>query len=137
MAERRGIWTEAALAERFYRVRQMCRRVAMIDESGGTLFRFFLSYVQSFFVFRSARMLTSDDEVDPSGLDTFVLVDNALYSLESGNLQQAVRFANQLRGEPRRVAAGWLNEAVIFLEAKQAADALLSFASATGLESLV
>ena len=132
----RGVWTESALAERFQRVNKICRRVAMIDETGGTLFKYFLSYLQSFFVFRTGRLLMDSDEIDPSELSTFTLLDNAQQCIERGDLHQAVRYINQLRGEPRRVASDWLLEARLLLETKQAASALLATASASGLGSI-
>jgi mitofilin len=41
-----------------------------------------------------------------------------------------------LRGEPRRVAADWLEEARLHLEARQAAHALIAHAAARGAEVL-
>ena len=58
------------------------------------------------------------------------------YSLERGDLAQAVRYMGLLRGEPRRVAADWLKEARLHLEARQAADALIAHAAARGAEVL-
>jgi MICOS complex subunit MIC60 len=132
----RGVWTETALAERFEKVNKICRRVALIDETGGSLFKFFVSYLQSFFVFRSSRVFSESEEINPSGLSTFALLDNARHSLEHNDLEQAVRYINQLRGEPRRVAADWLLEARLRLETKQASEVLLAYASAVGLGSL-
>lgn len=132
----RGVWTEAALVERFDKINKICRRVALIDETGGSLFKFFISYVQSFFIFKSSRIFSSSEEIDPSAVSTFVLLDNAQYALEHNDFEQAVRYVNQLRGEPRRVAADWLLEARLRLEAKQSAEVLLAYASAVGLGSL-
>jgi mitofilin len=58
------------------------------------------------------------------------------YSLERGDLAQAVQFMGLLKGEPRRVAGDWLAEARLHLEAKQAAAALLAHAAARGAEVL-
>ncbi|ELT92067.1 hypothetical protein CAPTEDRAFT_228490 [Capitella teleta] len=130
-AAKRGVWTEEALVNRFENVHTSCRRVALVDEANTTPLRYFLSYLQSFFIFKGT--IVEDDLVDPSNLDTFVLVESAARALEGGNLEQAVRFMNQLQGEPRRVAADWLKEAVLALEAQQAANALLAHAAASGL----
>lgn len=43
---------------------------------------------------------------------------------------------NQLKGESRKAAGDWIVQARLHLETKQAADALLAFASATGLGNL-
>lgn len=136
MALSRGVWSKQTLAGRFAHVRRVCRRVAMIDETGGTLARFFLSYVQSLFVITSARTFGPEDEIDPAALDTFAVIDNASRALDAGDLERAVRFVGLLTGEAQRVAADWLCEARLTLEASQAADALLSHASAAGLAAL-
>jgi len=138
----RGVWTESALAERFARVRSVARRVAMIDESGGSLFRYIVSYVMSAFVFRQplraeAAHYDSDAElISPDELTTFVLLDRAADALERGSLEQAVRYVNQLRGESRHVASDWLREARLLLETRQAAEVLVSFAVANSLGAL-
>ena len=134
-ASSRGVWTKEALIDRFDKVQRVCRRVAMVDEAGATLFRYFLSYIQSLLVV-NPRPLTEQDVLDPEQLNAFVLVNNARHCLERGDLEQAVRYVNQLTGEPRRVAADWLKEARLLLETKQAADALLAHASSAGLGSL-
>jgi len=135
-ATHRGVWTEAALVERFHKVASIGRRVAMIDTNPPTLFRYFLSYLQSIFVLRSARVLSRDHLIVANELDAFALLDNASTCIEHGDLEQAVRFVNALRGEPRRAASDWLTEARLLLETRQAADALLVFATAAGLASL-
>ena len=131
----RGVCTKEQLIERFDKVQRVCRRVAMVDETGATLYRYFLSYMQSLLVFEQ-RPLSDQDQVDPSKLNTFVLVNNARRCLERGDLEQAVRYVNQLSGESRRVASDWLKEARLLLETKQAADALFAHASSAGLGSL-
>ena len=137
----RGVWTESALTERFARVRSVARRVSLIDESGGSLFLYFVSYLMSIFVVRQpvhAEAAHSDDdvEVDADQLTVFVLLDRAADALERGSLEQAVRYVNHLRGEPRQVAADWLTEARLLLETRQTADVLVSFAVANSLGSL-
>jgi len=137
----RGVWPESALAERFTRVRSVARRVALVDESGGSMFRYFISYVMSLFVFRQpllaeAAHYDDDAELDADQLTTFVLLDRAADALERGSLEQAVRYVNHLRGESRRVASDWLTEARLLLETRQAADVLVAFAVANSLGSL-
>ena len=129
----RGVYTPDALRDRFDRVRRVARRVAMIDESGGTMAQYVLSYVQSLFVLRSSVATDADDA---SEMSVFALLDNAADCLKHGDIEQAVRYVNQLRGEPRRVASEWLGEARILLETRQAAELILAFASANGLGSL-
>lgn len=137
----RGVWTESALAERFARVRSVARRVALVDESGGSLFRYFVSYAMSLFVLRQPLLAEAahrddDAELDADDLTTFVLLDRAAAALERGSLEQAVRYVNQLRGASRHVASDWLTEARLLLETRQAADVLVAFAVANSLGSL-
>jgi len=122
-------------------VRSVARRVALVDEFGGSLFRYFVSYVMSMFMFRQpllaeAPAASDDVELDADQLTPFVLLDRAAAALDRGSLDQAVRYVNQLRGESRRVAADWLTEARLLLETRQAADVLVSFAVANSLGSL-
>ena len=129
----RGIYTTDTLARRFTRVRQAARRVAMIDETGGSMARYILSYVQSFFVLRTKPVL--GDAIDVSEMSTFALLDSADDCLCRGDLEQAVRYVNALRGESRRAALTWLDEARVLLETRQAAELLMAFAAANGLGS--
>jgi mitofilin len=133
-ARTRGVYTPEALTRRFDKVRRVARRVTMIDETGATLARYVLSYLQSFFVVRAKPVRNSDTDV--SELSAFALLDNADDCLRRGDLEQAARYVNQLRGESRRVAADWLAETRLLLETRQAAVLLLAFASANGLDSL-
>lgn len=132
----RGVWTEDSLKDRFSNVNRICRRVAMVDETGGTLFKYFLSYVQSFFIVNSVCAKHEGDIIDLDKLDTFSILGHTEYWLERGDLEQAVRFMNQLKGAPRRVACDWLREAKMLLETRQAAYALTAFASASGLGTI-
>jgi mitofilin len=132
----RGVWTEDALKERFSKVNKICRRVAMVDDYGSTLFKYFLSYVQSFFIVNSISAKSENDVIDMDKLDTFTILGQAEYWLEKGNLELALRFMNQLAGASRRVASDWVKEATLLLETRQAAQALTAFASASGLGTI-
>lgn len=131
-----GVSTPEELTNRFKHVRRVCKRVAMVEETGGTLFQYLLSYMQSLLMFSRSHAFTEEEELDPSEFTTFVILDNAASALDRGDLEQAVRYINQLKGQPRRVAADWLKDARLLLETKQAAVALLSHSAASGLGSL-
>lgn len=134
VAMERGVCTARELRQRFKKVHRLCRRVAMIDESGGTLYTYIISYLQSLFLARVP--LTVSDQVDLSKLDVFTILDHAEYHLEQGDLETALRFMNQLTGEPRKVASDWIKEARLLLETQRIADALLAHASGDGIGSL-
>lgn len=133
---KRGVWAEESLIERFSKVRRVCKRVAMIDETGGSLFKYFISYLQSFFIFESVYARNEQDEVELDSLNTYAIIANAKYWIDKGDLEMAVRFMNQLEGEPRRVAEDWLRESKLHLETRQATQALMAFASASGLGTI-
>ncbi|XP_064630690.1 MICOS complex subunit Mic60-like isoform X1 [Lineus longissimus] len=135
-AIQRGVWTEDELQKRFTKVKKICRRVSMIDETGGSLLKYFVSYLQSLFIVEYAAVVNASEELKVEDLDTFKILASADQCLQDGDLITAVRFMNQLQGEPRRVASGWLKEALLLLETQQAAQCLLGHASARGLGSL-
>ena len=131
-----GVSTPDELLKRFNRVRKICRIVAMVDETGGTLFEYLTSFLQSILVGRRNRAFTDEEEIDLSELNTFIILDNASHAIDRVDLEQAVKFMNQLKGQSRRVAADWIKDARLLLETKQAAEALLSHSAASGLGSL-
>ncbi|XP_027716254.1 MICOS complex subunit MIC60 [Vombatus ursinus] len=128
----RGIYSEDALRARFQRIQKLARRVAMIDETRNSLYQYFLSYLQSLLIFQP-QQLKPPAKLVPEDLNTFMLLSYASYSIEHGDLELAAKFVNQLKGESRRVAQDWLNEARVTLETKQVVDILTAYASAVGI----
>ena len=131
-----GVSTPDELLNRFHRVRKICRRVAMVDETGATLFQYLLSFIQSALVGNRSKAFAADEEIDLAQLNAFAILDNASHAIDRGDLEQAVKYMNQLKGQPRRVACDWIKDARLLLETKQAAEALLSHSAASGLGSL-
>uniref|UniRef100_A0A3B3RUE6 MICOS complex subunit MIC60 n=1 Tax=Paramormyrops kingsleyae TaxID=1676925 RepID=A0A3B3RUE6_9TELE len=128
----RGVFSEASLRARFYSIRKLVRRVAMIDETRNSLYQYFLSYLQSLLLFEQEQ-LPPPDKLTPADLDTFRLLSYATYCIERGDLELAAKFMNQLTGEPRRVARDWLTEARLTLETRQIVSLLSAYANAVGL----
>ncbi|XP_075712600.1 MICOS complex subunit MIC60-like isoform X1 [Rhinoderma darwinii] len=128
----RGVYSEEALRTRFHTVRNLARRVALIDETRNSLYQYFLSYIQSILMFEP-KQLQPPSELTSEDLDTFKLLSFASYCIEHGDLELAAKLVNQLRGESRRVAHDWLTEARLTLETKQVIDILSAYASAVGL----
>ena len=131
-----GIWSEPDLKERFHKLHETCRRVALIDERGGSLLKYALSYVQSFFILRtsidtSAAPLATDDSTTLAvdKLNTFSILDYAQFYIENGNFESALRLMQQLKGEPRRLAKDWINDALLLVEIKQASSLLNAYIS--------
>lgn len=127
-----GVWTEPDLKERFYRLKTLCSRVALIDERGGSLFKYFISYLQSFFIMHAK---IDANETSPVSLNeinlnsTFSILDHAQYYIENGNLESAIRLMQQLKGEPYMLARDWIKEAILLLEIKQACQLLTAYIS--------
>ncbi|XP_078267640.1 MICOS complex subunit MIC60 isoform X1 [Rhinoraja longicauda] len=128
----RGVYSEEALRHRFYTVRKIARRVAMIDETRNSLFQYFISYLQSVLLMEP-RVAKPPEELHLEDLDTFKLLSYASFCIEHGDLELAAKFVNQLRGESRRVAQDWLTEARLTLETKQIIEILSAYANAVGL----
>ena len=130
-----GMWSEPDLKSRFLRLKEVCSRVALIDERGGSLFKYFISYLQSFFIMHTKidikKLEESNQVLDLENLDlnTFTLLDYAQYYIENGNIEYAVRLMQQLSGEPARLSKDWLNEALTLLEIKQASSLLTAYIS--------
>uniref|UniRef100_A0A023FVG5 MICOS complex subunit MIC60 n=1 Tax=Amblyomma parvum TaxID=251391 RepID=A0A023FVG5_AMBPA len=132
----RGVYPEVALKERFARVERACRRVALVDDKGpSSLLRYLASYLQSLCIIYPKDLpeeeLTDDQRVNPEMWDTFDVLSRVRYWLQHENLERALRYASQLRGQPRLVAQDWIYELRLHLEARQAASALMAFAAAT------
>ncbi|XP_041931325.1 MICOS complex subunit MIC60 isoform X4 [Alosa sapidissima] len=129
---KRGVYSEASLRARFSDVRHLARRVALIDETRNSLYQYFLSYLQAVLLMEP-QQVAPPASLNADDLDTFKLLSYACYSMERGDLELAAKLLNQLRGEPRRVAQDWLNEARLTLETRQAVSLLSAYANAVGL----
>uniref|UniRef100_A0A023FNT6 MICOS complex subunit MIC60 n=1 Tax=Amblyomma cajennense TaxID=34607 RepID=A0A023FNT6_AMBCJ len=131
----RGVYPEVALKERFARVERACRRVALVDDKGpSSLLRYLASYLQSLCIIYPKELpqeeLMDEQRVNPEMWDTFDVLSRVRYWLQHENLERALRYASQLRGQPRLVAQDWIHELRLHLEARQAASALMAFAAA-------
>ena len=56
-------------------------------------------------------MFNSEDmkpptDIEESELDVFNIVSYANYCLQRGDVEQAARFVNQMKGEPKKVRVG-------------------------------
>lgn len=129
----RGVFSEKNLAARFADVKKSCRKVAMIGQDNKGPWTYFMSYIQSFFVFEKFDPRVNGEMVDLESTDTYELLSRAEYYVREGDLELAARFVNQLQGEPRKLAYDWLREVRLLLETKQAVRFLSSYAASTGM----
>ncbi|GFY63445.1 MICOS complex subunit Mic60 [Trichonephila inaurata madagascariensis] len=138
-AVNRGVYNNEVLKQRFQDVKKVCRKVALIDENNDSLYQYMLSYLQSFLILDAVSIPKEELEgkvaVDPSEWNTFDILSRVSYCLKINDLEQALRYANQLKGEPRIVAKDWMNEVKLLLETQQAVKALLAHAAAVGVQA--
>lgn len=136
-AEERGVFPEDALRERFLNVERLARKVALVPETGATIPIYILSYLQSIFILKPDEPISKDElqnkPFDYSALDTYDILNRARYFVDRGDLMQAIKYMNLLKGAPRKVAADWLKETRLLLETQQAANTLMAHAASSGL----
>lgn len=124
-----GIQSEPGLRERFNKVKRICKRVAMVPETGAGLGTYAISYMQSILTMRT-RLSEIPEDVDPTKLHTYDLLHLADVHQRKGDLEGAVHYMNHLQGEPKNVARDWLKDARLYLETKQAVLLLQAYMSA-------
>lgn len=128
-----GVHNEDSLIERFHKVDKLCKRVALIGDDGGSLYHYFLSYLQSLLLIDSVKIpeqeLTGTVQIDPTQWDTFEILARVKYCLGQRNIEQALRYANQLKGAPRKVAKDWIIDTRTHLEVRQATELLQALAA--------
>ncbi|XP_058797751.1 MICOS complex subunit Mic60-like [Phymastichus coffea] len=136
-AVKRGVYPEDALRERFIKVEQMARKLALVPEQGASLPLYLLSYLQSFLLVKAASPIPKheldDKPIDVESLDTYGVLQRARYWLDRGDFKMTLRYMNLLEGAPRSVARDWMNEARILLETQQAIESLVAYAGANSL----
>ncbi|CAH0401603.1 unnamed protein product [Chilo suppressalis] len=133
----KGIVTEKSLRERFDTMEKTAVKVALIGREGASLPVYFLSWLQSKLLFHKISDIPVEElenkPVDFTELDTFDIIQRARYHMNHGNLSGALRYVNLLQGAPRAAAKKWADAARTHLEIRQAAEAVMAHASASGL----
>lgn len=124
-----GVQSATGLKARFGKVKKMCRRVALVPENGG-LGAYALSFLHSVLTFDIGHV---DGDAPTENMAPLDLLRLAEASLNGDDLEAAVRYMNQLSGEPRRVAQDWMKDARLYLETVQAADLVAAYLSTSGM----
>lgn len=139
-AKNRGVYPEDALRERFIKVEEISRRLALVPAEGARLPIYFLSYLQSVLIARPDVAISKneleDKPFDFSKLDTYDILNRARYWLDRGDLVKTVQYMNLLQGASRKAAIDWLNEARLLLETQQVASTLMAHAASSGIRFL-
>lgn len=136
-AIKEGVESELSLIQRYNTIETVCKRVAMVDENGGDIGAYLLSFLRSLLIKETVRVFDEEVngqvEVDPSTWQTVDILARVKYCLVKHNLEQAVRYANQLQGQARVVAKDWIRDARLHLETKQAFNIMSAHAESTVL----
>jgi len=132
----RGVYSDKALRDRYFRVENIAKRTALIKNENPSLFMYFLSYLQSLVMLHptTEKLPSSDISIDIDDMSNNDAITLARACVERGDIAQAIRYLNLLKGESAKVSKDWIKEARLFLETQQACDALLAHAAAFGLE---
>jgi mitofilin len=133
------VCSASEIKARFNKVEEMAKRTALIGEEGGSLLLYGLSFLQNMLMISPSKTAVapkSDQVMDVDALSTFDIVWLAGKAMEADDLEQAVKYMNLLKGEPRRQASGWLKSARLLLEMQQISESLNTYASAIGAEAL-
>lgn len=135
----RGICPENDLKERYAQLKDTCKKVALVDDRGASLVKYAISYLQSFFILNTTRAqdATRELELTEKQLNTFNLLNYAERFIEQGDFEMAIRLLQQLKGEPKRLAKDWINEALLLLEVKQACNLLTAYISSLYLSTSI
>lgn len=139
-ALKEGVQSEESLIDRFSRIDRICKRVAMVSDNGGGIANYLVSYLQSLFIIDNIKVpeeeIRGEKLVDPTSWSTFDILARVRYCLALHNLEQAIRYANQLKGQARVVARDWIRDARIHLETRQAFSVLSTHAEAVAVDSV-
>lgn len=123
-----------SLYNRFDKVKAVCRRVALVPEYGG-LGSYLTSAIASAFTFNALPYNTIDGTTPLDQMDMYQLLHQAEAYVNRGDLEMATRCLNQLKGEPRRVARDWLQDARLHLETAQAARVITDYIAASSVST--
>ncbi|KAG2222463.1 hypothetical protein INT45_013376 [Circinella minor] len=105
-----GVESMGDLTTRFESVVDEVRRVALVPEDGG-FGAHIISMILSHLMFRKEGLVEGDD--------VEAILARSGYHLKNGDLEDAARELNQLKGWPKRLAQDWIVAARRHLEVKQ------------------
>lgn len=134
-----GVYSEDALIQRFEKVDELCKRVTLVDEEHSSLMRYALSYLQSMLIIDRSKISEQElgnEELDVSKLNTYDILARVKHYLRERNLEMSLRYANQLKGEPRKVASDWIRDVRHHLEVRQVSSIVQAQCSAATLRTL-
>lgn len=131
-----GVYTEQDLKTRFLKLYKTGRRVAKVDDNGGGLMRYFLSYLQNAVTLDLMRKFSPEDKLDPLALDTYEIFARAKYFVDGDDLGSAVRVMQLLQGEAGRLARDWIADVRAHLETRFIAELLVAHAAVSSIRAI-
>lgn len=135
-AVQRGVYTEEDLKNRFERVYKLGKKTAKVDQNGGSLSKYFSSWLQSWFMIELPVAHSPEDNIDLQHADNYDLLARAKYFIEHNDFDSAIRLLNLLEGVPGRLARDWLTDASQYLETRFLAQLLVDHATVTSIRSI-
>lgn len=152
-AVKNGVYSEEDLIRRYNKVEKVCNHVSLVDSDYTTLLGYLKSFAYSYIrPFKeiefslstnpiqvtqiSSKELDGTLEVNPKEWDTYDILNRVKLSIENRNLEMALRYANQLSGEPRKMAKDWIRDTREHLEVKQAVTLIQSKIASINLHQL-
>ena len=125
-AYQRGVPTTAQLVDRFRRVAAEVRKAALLPEDAGVASHA-ASWALSNVLFKKKGLAVGDD------VESVLTRTETL--LEEGNLDEAAREMNGLKGWAKALSGDWLGECRRVLEVRQALDVMATQARLEGLKA--
>jgi len=122
-----GVIPEHVLRQRFYDTKHVCKKAGSVRDEL-SLFSYAFSYIKSYFVIPWFYKRGYEDEIDVGNVSSYELLEKADYYIQQGDLEQAAKFMNQLKGVPQKLASDWIKEVILLLETKQSANLLMAYA---------
>lgn len=96
VARKRGVYSENAIRERFIKVEQLARQLALVPEKEATIVTYALSYLQSLLIIQPKELLSqaelNNEPVDFSQLNTFEILNRTRLAIAMiiGHIQKTI-----------------------------------------------
>lgn len=129
LALERGVYSRSSIEKRFDNVFIKCGKSEGIGSKISSTISGFIKAPEA--KFKEASEFQSSD-----GMSNEELLIQAKYFIQRNCLSEAVRCMVQLKDTQRILAQGWIEEARLVLEVRQAVDALRTYSTARGIGTL-
>uniref|UniRef100_A0A0K0FXT0 MICOS complex subunit MIC60 n=1 Tax=Strongyloides venezuelensis TaxID=75913 RepID=A0A0K0FXT0_STRVS len=121
-----GVYTQEDLKNIFQKVYKVSKRVAKVDDNGGSIMKYISSFIQSFFTIEIGREYSRNDKIDINNISTYDILERVNYFVSREDFETAVKLAQLLKGESRNVANGWIKDTQNFLNTRLLAELLVA-----------